>query len=113
MTELTAQEAYAEAVRRINAWQPDEILDLAIRGLSAIPECIRDIEPTELVLETWRSERLDYACATQVSDLSPLAGLTSLRSLNCSGTEVSDLGPLSGLTALQSLDCSYTQALQS
>src|SRR5687768_1833185 len=45
---------------------------------------------------------------TSVSDLSPLAGLTSLQSLDCFGTSVSDLSPLAGLTSLQSLDCSRT-----
>ena len=46
---------------------------------------------------------------TQVSDLGPLAGLSALQSLYCSETQVSDLGPLAGLSALQSLDCSGTQ----
>ena len=46
---------------------------------------------------------------TQVSDLGPLAGLSALQSLDCSGTQVSDLGPLAGLSALQSLDCYGTQ----
>jgi len=47
--------------------------------------------------------------STQVSDLSPLAGLSALQSLDCSSTQVSDLSPLAGLSALQSLDCSSTQ----
>ena len=46
---------------------------------------------------------------TRVSDLGPLAGLSALQSLDCYGTQVSDLGPLAGLSALQSLDCSLTQ----
>ncbi|WP_339746146.1 COR domain-containing protein, partial [uncultured Rubinisphaera sp.] len=45
---------------------------------------------------------------TSVSDLSPLAGLTSLQQLHCSYTSVSDLSPLVGLTSLQRLDCSGT-----
>ncbi|RVU21604.1 leucine-rich repeat domain-containing protein [Methylobacterium oryzihabitans] len=40
---------------------------------------------------------------TQVSDLSVLAGLTSLQSLYLMNTQVSDLSPLAGLTNLQIL----------
>ena len=39
-----------------------------------------------------------------MSDLGPLAGLSSLQSLNCSGTPVSDLpGPLVWLESLKKL----------
>ena len=41
---------------------------------------------------------------TQVSDLTPLQGLTSLASLNLYDTRVSDLTPFQGLTSLASLD---------
>ena len=44
-----------------------------------------------------------------VSDLAPLAALTALQTLNCSGTQVSDLAPLAALTALQTLNCSGTR----
>ena len=46
---------------------------------------------------------------TDVSDLAPLAALHSLQSLDCSGTQVSDLTPLAALQSLQSFDCSDTQ----
>ncbi|MCA1972334.1 MAG: TIR domain-containing protein, partial [Caenispirillum sp.] len=45
---------------------------------------------------------------TQVADLTPLAGLDALQNLSCSGTMVADLTPLAGLGALQDLDCSGT-----
>jgi hypothetical protein len=48
-------------------------------------------------------------CGTEVSDLTPLAGLTGLQTLDLSGTEVSDLTPLAGLTGLQKLDLRHTQ----
>ena len=41
-----------------------------------------------------------------MSDLGPLAGLSALQSLDCSGTRVSESGPAGGLERLQSLDCS-------
>ena len=43
----------------------------------------------------------------QVSDLSPLNGLTALTSLSCWENQICDLSPISGLTALTFLDCSY------
>ena len=46
---------------------------------------------------------------TQVSDLAPLANLTKLRSLDLEDTQVSDLAPLANLTKLQSLDLDDTQ----
>ena len=50
---------------------------------------------------------------TQVSDLMPLAGLSALQSLTCWRTQVSDLMPLAGLSALQSLDCLLTPGQRS
>ena len=49
------------------------------------------------------------ALDTSVGDLSPLANLTALQSLNLSGSQVSDLSPLAGLTALQFLSIAYTR----
>ena len=46
--------------------------------------------------------------STPVSDLTPLAGLSALQSLNVSETQVTDLGPLAGLSALQTLTVSNT-----
>jgi hypothetical protein len=50
------------------------------------------------------------ASNTQVSDLTPLAGLSALQELNISGTRVSDLAPLADLSALRTLDVSETEA---
>ncbi|MBW4460651.1 MAG: leucine-rich repeat domain-containing protein [Nodosilinea sp. WJT8-NPBG4] len=50
-----------------------------------------------------------YLDQTQVSDLSPLSGLTQLRILSLSQTQVSDLSPLSGLTQLSELYLDQTQ----
>ncbi|MBI4612860.1 MAG: AAA family ATPase, partial [Planctomycetes bacterium] len=41
---------------------------------------------------------------TQVSDLAPLAGLSSLQGLDLTATEVCDLGPLARLSSLRRLD---------
>lgn len=47
--------------------------------------------------------------SSQVSDLTPLSGLTNLRSLDLGCTRVSDVTPLSGLMNLRSLDLRGTQ----
>jgi Leucine-rich repeat (LRR) protein len=46
---------------------------------------------------------------TEVQDLSPLAALHKLQFLNCSHTKVQDLNPLSGLQNLQILECRNKQ----
>ena len=46
---------------------------------------------------------------TQVTDLTPLAQLANLQSFDCGDTQVTDLTPLAQLTNLRSLDCSDTQ----
>jgi len=105
-----SDEAFREAETRIAAWEPGAPLDLAIGGLERIPDSIRRLTGlTELVLTRWDGEGRRIIGAREVSDLSPLSGLSALTSLDCSVTEVSDLDPLSGLTALTSLDCSFTQ----
>ncbi len=45
----------------------------------------------------------------QVSDLLPLARLSSLTALNLAGAQVSDLSPLAGLSSLQNLNLYETQ----
>jgi hypothetical protein len=45
---------------------------------------------------------------TRVSDLTPLRELTTLEVLDLAGTDVRDIRPLTGLTALQSLDLTAT-----
>jgi Leucine-rich repeat (LRR) protein len=56
-----------------------------------------------------KSLRVLDCTGTKASSLEPLAGLTALQTLDCSYTQVSSLKPLAGLTALQELDCPYTQ----
>ena len=46
---------------------------------------------------------------TEVTDLTPLAGLTALQTLYLQNTKVTDLAPLAGLTALQELHLAYTE----
>ena len=46
---------------------------------------------------------------TQVSDLTPLAGLSKLTELWLGNTQAKDLAPLAGLSKLTELDLSFTQ----
>ena len=51
---------------------------------------------------------LNLQC-NQISDLSPLAGLTILTKLTLGISQISDLSPLKGLTNLTSLSASFTK----
>jgi hypothetical protein len=51
----------------------------------------------------------DDPWAKQIHDISALANLKNLRSLNLTATRVSDLGPLSGLKNLTSIDLNQTE----
>ncbi|MEM1079276.1 MAG: leucine-rich repeat domain-containing protein [Pseudomonadota bacterium] len=46
---------------------------------------------------------------TQVTDIAPLAGITGLQNLSLSNTQVADIAPLAGITGLQILDLRNTQ----
>ena len=76
-----------------------------IRNLSLGMIKVSDLTP----LARLTSLRHLSLSGTQVSDLTPLARLTSLRYLSLSGTQVSDPTPLAHLTLLQVLSLSGTQ----
>lgn len=99
-----AEQAYAEALRRIEAWREDEELDLKIEGLDALPPEIGDLTTLERLKVGWQRGRQRLP----LSDLSQLAGLARLRHLDCAVTDVSDLSPLTGLAQLRHLDCGFT-----
>jgi len=75
-------------------------LDLSQCSLSEVPEEVEKCGWVEK-LRLWGNKGL--------SDLSPLANLTTLQSLDCHSTQVSSLAPLANLTSLQWLDCHSTQ----
>ncbi|WP_207160584.1 leucine-rich repeat domain-containing protein [Rhodospirillum rubrum] len=127
-----AEQAFREAEIRIAAWRPDGALDLAIDGLERIPDSIKGLtELTALRLTYWDKasgslisarlvtnltplaglkslQSIDLGRAP-VTDLTPLADLKSLQSINLIGTKVTDLAPLAGLENLQSINLSETQ----
>ena len=47
----------------------------------------------------------------EITDLSPLSGLTSLTALGLHGNQITDLSPLKGLTELKLLDLKYNPNL--
>ena len=79
-----------------------------LRGLKDKPKLFQELVIWSL---RWTGQDLEHLDLrnTQVSDLSPLAGLTNLRYLYLSRTQVSDLRPLAGLTRLRYLYLSGTQ----
>ena len=74
------------------------------RGINLSLSQISDLEPLARLTSL---EWLDLG-STRVSDLAPLAKLTALESLNLVETEVSDVGPLASLTALGRLGLAFT-----
>ena len=86
-----ALEAYGDDTR-------NSVQDAILRTF----RCVAD--PQELLKALSRRATLLNLPNTTISDLSPLAGLTGLRSLNLGSTPVIDLSPLAGLTGLRALD---------
>lgn len=80
---------------------PVEILEAIARSLE---KSINDLSRDDLRYVT----HLDLD-RTSVTDLTPLAGLANLVSLNLNGTPVADLAPLAGLANLQLLTLDGTQ----
>ncbi len=99
-----ADDAYAAALQEIArvkaAGETSLSLDAeAYRALTTIPPQIADIPGL------WKVD-LD---STQVTDLTPLQGLTGLTDLTLTQTGVTDLSPLRGLTGLTVLDLDHTR----
>jgi internalin A len=114
------QENPAEAERRIEEARRTqaESLDLGDLALSELPVSLGELvhlkrlylgkkKPTNAVDSEWAL----YRTSPRFTDLSPLAELQGLQSLNLSRTAVMDLTPLVGLQGLQSLDLSRTAVM--
>ncbi|MDC0711754.1 leucine-rich repeat domain-containing protein [Stigmatella sp. ncwal1] len=97
-----------ELAQAVNPLEINCILEMLLRG-NPLPVEIRrhvsDLSPLAS-LQGLRSLNLS---GSQVSDLSPLASLQGLQSLNLSGSQVSDLSPLASLQGLRSLNLSGSQ----
>ncbi len=79
--------------------------------ISELAQAVNPLEiewVTKLVLAR---KPLPVGIASQVVDISPLASLKELQSLDLGRTEVEDLSPLVGLSNLESLDLTRTQVV--
>lgn len=90
-------------------------LNLDIHGLKSIPGAISRLSALQELTVGWQvtdltplteltSLRMLHFVGGQITDLSPLAVLTTLKGLDVSQTWVTDLSPLAGLYSLQRLD---------
>jgi Leucine Rich repeats (2 copies) len=122
------EEAYAEALRRIRETENTGAtwIDLSdiefLHQLPQAPERLKSLLTVNLPAE-WLTEVSPLAGLTSlqtlelsrcglITDLSPLAGLMLLQTLELSGRElITDLSPLAGLTLLQTLDLSSCERL--
>lgn len=113
--EATEAAASIRALRLIGTSQARQALRnfLGDHRWGVISELAQAVNPLEIewVREQLPLGNLPNQIAAQISDLSPLAGSTTLQSLILSGTQVADISPLSSLTSLQSLYLSDTQVV--
>jgi hypothetical protein len=119
-SEMSLEEANAEAVRRIHAAKAkgQTWLDLGDLPITRVPDEIVELKDTLWMLALGE-DRLTaeggqakwdriFTRPGWVADLGPLARLTALTALNISGARTSDLTPLSGLATLAWLDIANT-----
>lgn len=120
MSEL-ARQRIRENIEKHRRGEDARVLDLSNCGMTEVPEEIGGCVWVE-ELKIWNNPISDLSSlanltqlqsldcfSTQISDLSPLANLTALQAFSCVRSQVSDLSPLSNLTALKSLNCALTQ----
>ena len=113
---LLGDEDLGELMRIEYPAEEAEIEIVAVMGTSKDADIIREAiarqlekKPDELNDEDYNKITELSLKGTEVSDLEPLKGLGSLRSLDLIGTQVSNLEPLKGLGSLQWLDLNGTQ----
>jgi len=100
--------AILEAIARALEKKPEDVSredDGKVTKLDLSNTDVADLQPLKGLTSL---KRLDLS-NTQVADLQPLKGLTSVQWLYLRNTHVADLQPLKGLTSLQVLDLSNTQ----
>ena len=127
--EMTPEEAYQEALRRIAVAREQRLTEVDLTNLlwDCIPAEVFELEWLTVLRICWwgfgggeiqhlPAEFASFKCLQllditnrKISDLEPLAGLTQLQALNCGGNQLTDLAPLAGLTQLQTLDCGDNQ----
>jgi internalin A len=93
-----------EALDRIREAGSTGAIELDLSGLAW------DRLPQELGQST-SIQGLNLSRCEQLTDLSPLAGLASLQTLELYGCRLTDLSPLAGLTSLQTLGLSRNEQL--
>lgn len=102
MTRLPDALAKAQGVREIHAGEARAIRAIADKFF------VRRLTNISALAGLTKLTSLDLG-GTQVSDLSALSGLSGLAILNLKHTKVSDLAPLFGLSGLTSLDLTFTR----
>jgi hypothetical protein len=77
--------------------------------VSELSQAVNPLTIRAIQTRLMAGERLPQGIRSQISDLSPLAGLSGLQSLVLSGAPIVDMSPLAGLKTLQSLYLEDTQ----
>jgi internalin A len=125
--DMTPEQAYAEALRRIEAAAESgqDWLDLGDLPLAAIPHEIgrlaNQLRQLGLGMHKYDTQRAEWTYDNErsstsrgIHDLRPLTGLVALEILDLSGCKhIMSLDPIASLTALQSLGVQFCEQLTS
>ena len=94
--------------RRHPEKMPSSIYEDLIRDDTQLNAKVLKEIGAQIEMEKLGNRELDLR-GSQVSDLGPLANLTTLERLNLEGAQISDIGPLTNLTSLERLDLDGAQ----
>src|SRR6516165_2796889 len=94
--------ANAEVLRRIREAEDSGATSLDLSKIFFLHELLQKLRPAKI---------LDRSNYWQLIDLSPLARLTLLQTLNLTCWQLTDFSPLTKLTSLQTLDLSDCEQL--
>ncbi|MBI4616413.1 MAG: NACHT domain-containing protein, partial [Planctomycetes bacterium] len=97
-----------ELAQAVNPLEIPLVRERVLEGNQVPPEIVRQVTDLSPLAGLEGVTTLDLT-NTWVSDLAPLAGLSSLQRLDLDGTQVSDLAPLAGLSGLERLNLARTQ----
>lgn len=99
-----------DRIAELHGHQPDTIVYIDDVVSRWVNDTIKSsIKPFfETLRQIVKITEVDVAGDSSITNLNPLAELSDLRYLNCSGTEVSDINPIRNLNKIKEMDISNT-----
>ncbi len=113
LTEIPAEALECEWIEELilsaEWWEYDFEVQLGVKKNSQNKGYINKITSLPSTSLCWPYLKKVVLDSNQITDLSPLAGLTNLQLLSCDFNQIIDLSPLAGLTNLQKYYCNSNQ----